>query len=170
MDYEPQQLQGEPERRGLEIFGFPLRIDPFFFFTAWIIGGRQDLQWMLVWIAVVFTGVLAHELGHAFAGQRLGMQYRAIHNLTSVPNPRAPHLHHEDGKTSVLMRNGRAISRNAHSMVIAGEMLLLGRDRYVVAVDAKTDAELWRAPVDGKAYELAVADGRLIIGTDRGTV
>jgi membrane-associated protease RseP (regulator of RpoE activity) len=70
LDEMPQQ----PQRRGLQIFGFPLRIDPFFFFTAWLIGGRQELQWTLIWVAVVLTGILAHELGHAFAGRRLGLQ------------------------------------------------------------------------------------------------
>jgi Zn-dependent protease len=65
----------QPEaRRGLEVFGFPLRIDPFFFVTAWLIGGRREPQWMIVWVAIVLVGVLAHELGHAFAGRRLGMQ------------------------------------------------------------------------------------------------
>ena len=65
----------EPNRgRGLEIFGFPLRVDPFFFVTAWLIGGRQEPQWMVVWVITVIVGVLAHELGHAFAGRRLGMQ------------------------------------------------------------------------------------------------
>ena len=65
----------EPEgRRGLQVFGFPLRIDPFFFVTAWLIGGRREPQWMIMWVVVVLVGVLAHELGHAFAGRRLGMQ------------------------------------------------------------------------------------------------
>ena len=79
-------------RRGLQIFGFPLQIDPFFLITAWIIGGRQDFQWMLVWVAVVFVGVLAHELGHAFAGRRLGMQpwirLMAFGGMTGWRNPR----------------------------------------------------------------------------------
>jgi stage IV sporulation protein FB len=65
---------GGGERRSLAVFGFPLRIDPFFFVTAWLIGGRREPLWMLSWIAVVVLGVLAHELGHAFAGRRLGLQ------------------------------------------------------------------------------------------------
>jgi membrane-associated protease RseP (regulator of RpoE activity) len=68
------QFQQQRQRRGLQIFGFPLRVDPFFFVTAWLIGGRQEPLWMLVWVLVVLTGVLAHELGHAFAGRRLGLE------------------------------------------------------------------------------------------------
>jgi len=69
-----EQIRATRQRQGLQIFGFPLRIDPFFFVTAWLIGGRQEPLWMLVWVVVVLTGVLAHELGHAFAGRRLGLQ------------------------------------------------------------------------------------------------
>ena len=69
-----EQFRGTRQRQGLQIFGFPLRIDPFFFVTAWLIGGRQEPLWMLVWVVVVLTGVLAHELGHAFAGRRLGLE------------------------------------------------------------------------------------------------
>jgi membrane-associated protease RseP (regulator of RpoE activity) len=68
------QMPQQPQRRGLQVFGFPLRIDPFFFVTAWLIGGRQEPLWMMIWVAVVLVGVLAHELGHAFAGRRLGLQ------------------------------------------------------------------------------------------------
>ncbi len=67
-------VDGQQPRRGLSIFGFPLRIDPFFFVTAWLIGGRQEPVWMVVWVITVIVGVLAHELGHAFAGRRLDMQ------------------------------------------------------------------------------------------------
>jgi membrane-associated protease RseP (regulator of RpoE activity) len=83
MDEHPYQFEegagegpddGGGRRRGLEIFGFPLRIDPFFFVTAWLIGGRREPLWMLSWVVIVLIGVLAHELGHAFAGRRLGMQ------------------------------------------------------------------------------------------------
>jgi membrane-associated protease RseP (regulator of RpoE activity) len=63
-----------PPRRGLSILGFPLRVDPFFFVTAWLIGGSREPLWTLAWVAVVLVGVLAHELGHAFAGRRLGLE------------------------------------------------------------------------------------------------
>ena len=105
----------------------------------------------------------------AKTGARLHLHHHSIRNVTTVPNT-VPHLNHEVGKTRVLMREGRAISRNAFAMVLAGETLVLGRDGYVTARDRETDAELWRGEVDGKAYGLAVADGRVIATTDRGTV
>lgn len=55
------------------IFGFPLHIDPWFLLTATLIGGRQELGWIVVWVLVVLVGVLAHELGHAFVGRKLGL-------------------------------------------------------------------------------------------------
>jgi membrane-associated protease RseP (regulator of RpoE activity) len=90
MDIE--QLQPEPQRRGLQIFGFPLRVEPFFFITAALIGGNQEPHWLLIWVAVVLVGVLAHELGHAFAGRRLGLepwiQLMAFGGLTGWQRPR----------------------------------------------------------------------------------
>ena len=66
MSFEPHTPDGRyrdpmygspdpPPRRGLQVFGFPLRIDPFFFVTAWLIGGRQEPQWMLVWVVLVLV-------------------------------------------------------------------------------------------------------------------
>ena len=101
MEYDPPPPQypddhpqghGVERRRGLSIFGFPLLIDPWFFLTAWLIGGRQEPLWMVVWVVVVLVGVVAHELGHAFAGRSLGLQpwirLHAFGGLTSWSNPR----------------------------------------------------------------------------------
>lgn len=47
---------------------------------------------MLVWVVVVLTGVLAHELGHAFAGRRLGLspwiRLMAFGGMTGWMRPR----------------------------------------------------------------------------------
>jgi len=85
MEYDPTPSHHEEDRPGpgvaddrrgggLRIFGFPLQIDPWFFLTAWLIGGRQEPLWMVVWVLVVVVGILAHELGHAFVGRKLGME------------------------------------------------------------------------------------------------
>jgi stage IV sporulation protein FB len=121
MEYEPHQFSPEPQRRGLQIFGFPLRIDPFFFVTAWLIGGRQEPLWMLVWVAVVLTGVLAHELGHAFAGRRLGLQpwirLMAFGGMTGWMRPR----HLTAGQNILISAAGPAVG-----ISIGGAALLAG--------------------------------------------
>jgi len=57
------------------LFGFPVRVQPWFLVTAWFIGPRTEapVAENLIWVAVVFVGVLLHELGHASAGRALGL-------------------------------------------------------------------------------------------------
>ncbi len=54
--------------------------------------------------------------------------------------------------------------------VLAGEALFVGGEDHVRALSAKTGRALWEAPVEGKAYGLAVANGRLYVSTDRGLI
>lgn len=55
------------------LLGIPVRVQPWFFVTALLIGPRQ-LVGIATWVPVVFVGVLAHELGHAWAVRRVGGQ------------------------------------------------------------------------------------------------
>jgi Zn-dependent protease len=92
-EFEPVgHQQDEPPQRGFSLFGFPFSIDPFFFLTAWLIGGRRDPVWIGVWIVIVLVGITAHELGHAFAGRRLGLRpwirLFAFGGMTGWQNPR----------------------------------------------------------------------------------
>lgn len=49
----------------------PVRVELWFFVTALLIGPHR-LPGIALWLPVVFVGVLAHELGHAFAIRRHG--------------------------------------------------------------------------------------------------
>ena len=57
-----------------------------------------------------------------------------------------------------------------HELILAGESLFAGGDDRVAAFDAATGKERWSATVTGKAHGLAVANGRLFVSTDRGTI
>ncbi len=56
------------------------------------------------------------------------------------------------------------------SLVLAGETLYAGGSEKVTAYDAATGRAIWSKPVTGNAYGLAVANGRLFVSTDLGTI
>jgi stage IV sporulation protein FB len=52
---------------------FPIRVYPWFFLSAVLLGGNFGFGWqMFAWIFVVFLSVLVHELGHALVGRAFG--------------------------------------------------------------------------------------------------
>lgn len=59
---------------------------------------------------------------------------------------------------------------HSYSLIRAGENLFAGGENTVVAYNAKTGKEVWRAKVNGKAYGLAVSNQKLIVSTDQGTI
>ena len=59
------------------ILGFPVRIHPFFWIVAIILGlnpgGKSNPpEELLIWIAVLFVSILVHECGHALVQRRFG--------------------------------------------------------------------------------------------------
>jgi len=58
----------------------------------------------------------------------------------------------------------------AFSFVLAGDLLLCGRDGSVAAARTADGAEAWAAEVSGRAYGLAVAQGRVFVSTDEGRI
>ncbi len=59
---------------------------------------------------------------------------------------------------------------SAYSFLLAGDTLFCGRDGRVTAAQASDGAEAWSANVEGRAYGLAVAQGRLFVSTDVGRI
>ncbi len=64
------------------LFGFPVRVQASFLIIAVLLGAGAggsswsitDLTWMALVMGIVFVSILAHELGHAFAGRAFGLQ------------------------------------------------------------------------------------------------
>ncbi|MDA7916104.1 PQQ-binding-like beta-propeller repeat protein [Verrucomicrobia bacterium] len=64
----------------------------------------------------------------------------------------------------------RKESQAESRLVVAGKYLLAGGLDHVVAYDIESGKEVWKAKVDGEARGLAVANGHLIVSTDKGDV
>lgn len=58
----------------------------------------------------------------------------------------------------------------ATSLIVAGEWAIAGGPDTVTASDIATGEIRWQADVPGMVYALAVADGRLLVSTDRGRI
>ncbi|MBL8799760.1 MAG: PQQ-binding-like beta-propeller repeat protein [Planctomycetia bacterium] len=56
------------------------------------------------------------------------------------------------------------------AVIIAGQHVISAGGKQVVAIDRKSQARVWSTQVDGNAHGLAVADGKLFVSTDAGTI
>lgn len=57
-----------------------------------------------------------------------------------------------------------------HGLILTADLLFAGGDNRVAAFSPKDGALRWEAPVEGKAYGLAAAGGRLLVSTDAGMI
>ena len=70
-------LLGEPPRTradlNFSLFGMPVRVHPFFWLVAVILGPlRSGAAEVVIWVLAVFLGILIHELGHALTMRAYG--------------------------------------------------------------------------------------------------
>jgi outer membrane protein assembly factor BamB len=100
-------------------------------------------------------------------------------------------LHHNGSRLAALKqvkkktkdRKGKEITVDTHdvawtvdlvpggtSLLVAGSTAIAGGNREVALIDLKTRKVVSTLPVDGVAFGLAVADGRLFVTTDKGTI
>ena len=60
--------------------------------------------------------------------------------------------------------------KRAYSLIMAAETLIVGGQGAVTAVDTTKGEVLWSRALSGQARSLAVADGRLLVGTTQGEI
>ncbi|MFH1920540.1 MAG: site-2 protease family protein [Planctomycetota bacterium] len=71
-------ILGEPPRSQWDLqfalFGIPVRVHPFFWVVALVLGFNASPQLidLVVWVAAVFVAILVHELGHAMVMRAYG--------------------------------------------------------------------------------------------------
>ncbi len=57
-----------------------------------------------------------------------------------------------------------------YSLILAGDLLFAGGSGKIAAFDSESGAEVWSHDVDGRALEIAVANGQLLVSTDNGSI
>ena len=57
-----------------------------------------------------------------------------------------------------------------HSLILAGDTLFAGGNDEVAAYSTANGKQIWTAKVNGAALGIAVAHGRLLVSTDKGTI
>jgi Zn-dependent protease len=108
-------LLGEPRPTPYDlrftILGFDVRVSPWFWLAAVLLGGRNGGFGLLIWIVVVLISILIHELGHAFAFRHFGISsHIALYHFGGVAVP--------DGYGS-SWGNQRSLSPQQHIFVSA---------------------------------------------------
>ncbi len=100
----------------------PVKISPFFWITAALIGWLSSfsLTGTLIWIAIIFFSILIHELGHALTARLFG-QYSRIELVAfgGVTIPEGPRL--SPWKEFIVIFNGPLAS---FSLYLLGSALL----------------------------------------------
>ncbi|CRX39153.1 M50 family metallopeptidase [Estrella lausannensis] len=112
----------------------PIRISPYFFIIAAVIGwlSTQDFALTLIWIGVIFFSVLFHEFGHAAAGLSFGQKVEI--QLT--------------GFGGVTYRSGKALSRMKEFLIVLagpffGTVLAFSAYMLLGLVDEKEQPSLY---------------------------
>lgn len=75
-------LLGEPAATPYDlrfsVFGFDVRISPWFWLAAVLIGSQSSGSGLLIWVLVVLLSILIHEMGHALAFRRFGISSHIV--------------------------------------------------------------------------------------------
>ncbi len=65
------------------VAGIPVRVHPLFWLIAILFGSSSNsLISLLIWVVAIFVSILIHELGHAFAMRRFGLNSQIILHVT----------------------------------------------------------------------------------------
>jgi len=97
---EPPPMQGDLR---FQIFGIPVRIHPFFWLVALLLGYRSgDPASVLIWVVALFLSILVHELGHAMAMRAYGFRpWITLYGLGGLTGCDQAYSHRSRGSESL---------------------------------------------------------------------
>lgn len=121
-------LLSEPQRTQFDInftlFGFPIRVTPFFWVMALVLGYnlcREEPVWLLLWIGAVFVSILVHELGHAIAFRRYSVASRVVlYHFGGLAVPSASYSGRGGGHLDSRQQIVVSVAGPAAQLVLAG--------------------------------------------------
>jgi len=105
------------------------------------------------------------------------IRYARRRGLPGIPTPRQTadlkkyreRLAAEEKRWGELVK-WRTKCLSAESIALTRELLFAGGVNVVEAFDTASGRQVFSAPIDGKARGLAVADGRLLVSSDKGNI
>jgi stage IV sporulation protein FB len=144
-------LLAEPPRSQYDLqfhaLGIPVRVHPLFWVTTLLLGlsGSKEPADMLVWVAVAFVSILAHEMGHALAARSQGYEpwitLYAMGGLASYQPAR------QSPARRILVTAAGPAAGFLFALVVTGVIALSGHE-----VQFTTTAG-WPLPVEWNLYD-----------------
>ena len=132
-------LIGEPQRSGADVhfvlMGIPVRVHPFFWLMAVILGlnlTAGDAILILLWVLAVFLSIMVHEFGHALAFRYYGISSSVVlYHLGGMAIPGGAHGSFGSHGYGVSMRSKQQIVISASGpvaqLLLAAVVVLLVR-------------------------------------------
>jgi Zn-dependent protease len=131
---EPPPTQGDLH---FVLFGFPVRIHPFFWLIAVLLGlGSREMIGVFVWVAAMFVSILVHELGHALVMRAGGLKPRIVlHGMGGLAIPDRPYSGRRAGTAWHILTSaaGPGAGFLLAGLIIVG--LLLTRHAFSVEIE-----------------------------------
>ncbi|NIA12576.1 MAG: PQQ-binding-like beta-propeller repeat protein [Nitrospiraceae bacterium] len=99
-----------------------------------------------------------------------GEAKKALEDRIRAASTRIKELNEEQRRIEDGVHSWRRACDMQDALAMAGDHLLIGGEGRVSAALAATGEEVWSAPVNGRACGIAVANGRLLVSTDTGSI
>ena len=135
---EPPPSQGDLHFR---ILGIPVRVHPFFWVVAVLLGLRGSENRpveLIVWVAAVFASILVHEMGHALMAKSFGWQpWVTLYSFGGLASYNATH---HDSRSRIVVS---AAGPGAGFLFIGLVMALVHASGHTVSVERANLLPYW---------------------------